>query len=64
MQLRRAVIARPRPCINAGGYQEWLTTQRGRARTSADDYQAAREQWYDAVNRIIGHHQFTEAAGR
>jgi beta-galactosidase GanA len=61
------VIARPGPYINAeldsGGYPAWLTTQAGRARTAADDYQAAWEQWFHAVNRIIARHQFTDGRG-
>ncbi len=61
------VIARPGPYINAeldsGGFPAWLTTQAGRARTSADDYQAAWEQWYSAVNRIIARHQYTDGRG-
>src|SRR5262245_3309887 len=51
------VLARPGPYLNAeldsGGYPGWLTTQLGRARSNADDYQAAWEQWYDNVNAII-----------
>jgi len=61
------VIARPGPYINAeadaGGYPAWLTTQRGRARTNADDYQAAWEDWYDHVNAIIRRHQLTDGGG-
>ena len=61
------VIARPGPYVNAelgsGGYPAWLTTQAGRARTNADDYQAAWEQWFSAVNRIIARHQFTDGRG-
>jgi beta-galactosidase GanA len=61
------VIARPGPYINAeldsGGFPGWLTTQAGRARTNADDYQAAWEQWFSAVNRIIARHQFTDGRG-
>lgn len=61
------VIARPGPYINAesdaGGYPGWLTTQRGRARTNADDYQAAWEEWYDHVNAIIRRHQLTDGGG-
>jgi beta-galactosidase len=61
------VIARPGPYINAeldaGGYPGWLTTQLGRARTRADDYQAAWEDWYDHVNAIIARHQITDGGG-
>jgi beta-galactosidase len=61
------VIARPGPYVNAeldsGGFPAWLSNVPGRARTSADDYQAAWEQWYDAVNRIIARHQFTDGGG-
>jgi beta-galactosidase GanA len=61
------VLARPGPYINAeldsGGYPAWLSNVAGRARTSADDYQAAWEQWFDAVNRIIARHQFTDGGG-
>jgi beta-galactosidase GanA len=61
------VIARPGPYVNAeldsGGFPAWLTTQAGRARTNADDYQAAWEQWFSAVNRIIARHQYTDGRG-
>ena len=61
------VIARPGPYVNAeldsGGFPAWLTTQAGRARTNADDYQAAWEQWFSAVNHIIARHQFTDGRG-
>jgi beta-galactosidase GanA len=61
------VIARPGPYVNAeldsGGFPAWLSNVLGHARTSADDYQAAWEQWYDAVNRIIARHQFTDGGG-
>jgi len=61
------VIARPGPYINAeadaGGFPAWLTTQRGRARTNADDYQAAWEEWYDHVNAVIRRHQLTDGGG-
>jgi beta-galactosidase len=61
------VIARPGPYVNAeldsGGYPAWLTTQLGRARTNADDYQAAWEEWYDHVNAIIARHQITDGGG-
>jgi beta-galactosidase GanA len=61
------VIARPGPYLNAeldsGGYPGWLLTQAGRARTRADDYQAAWEEWYDHVNAIIARHQLTDGGG-
>jgi beta-galactosidase GanA len=61
------VLARPGPYINAeldsGGYPAWLDTQLGRARTNADDYQAAWEEWYDHVNAIIRRHQLTDGGG-
>jgi beta-galactosidase len=61
------VLARPGPYINAeldsGGYPGWLTTQAGRARTRADDYQAAWEEWFDHVNPIIARHQLTDGGG-
>ncbi|MFL6119461.1 glycoside hydrolase family 35 protein, partial [Actinophytocola sp.] len=61
------VIARPGPYINAeadaGGFPAWLTTLSGKARTNADDYQAAWEDWYDHVNAIIRRHQLTDGGG-
>ncbi|HEX6470109.1 MAG TPA: beta-galactosidase [Streptosporangiaceae bacterium] len=61
------VIARPGPYVNAeldsGGFPAWLGTIQGRARTSADDYQAAWEDWYDHVNAIIARHQITDGRG-
>jgi beta-galactosidase len=61
------VLARPGPYLNAeldsGGYPAWLTTQAGRARTRADDYQAAWEEWFDHVNAIISRHQLTDGGG-
>ncbi|MEN3360391.1 MAG: hypothetical protein V7637_4373 [Mycobacteriales bacterium] len=61
------VLARPGPYLNAeldsGGYPAWLSTVAGRARSSADSYQAAWEQWYAAVNAIIARHQFTDGRG-
>jgi beta-galactosidase GanA len=61
------VIARPGPYINAeldsGGFPAWLGTLQGRARTNADDYQAAWEDWYDHVNAIIARHQITDGRG-
>jgi beta-galactosidase GanA len=61
------VLARPGPYLNAeldsGGYPAWLSTVAGRARSNADSYQAAWEQWFDAVNPIIARHQFTNGTG-
>jgi beta-galactosidase GanA len=61
------VLARPGPYVNAeldsGGFPAWLTTQQGKARTSADDYQAAWEEWFAAVNRVIARHQFDNGRG-
>ena len=61
------VLARPGPYLNAeldsGGYPGWLLTQAGRARTAADDYQAAWEEWFDHVNAIIARHQLTDGRG-
>jgi beta-galactosidase GanA len=61
------VLARPGPYINAeldsGGFPGWLSTQRGQARTRADDYQAAWEEWFDHVNAIIARHQLVDGGG-
>ncbi|WP_143177692.1 beta-galactosidase [Cystobacter ferrugineus] len=61
------VIARPGPYINAevdsGGFPGWLQTQAGRARSDADDYQAAWEQYFDAINPILARHQLTDGGG-
>ena len=61
------VLARPGPYINAeldsGGFPGWLSTQRGQARTHADDYQAAWEEWFDHVNPIIARHQIVDGGG-
>ncbi|HEU5158565.1 MAG TPA: beta-galactosidase [Streptosporangiaceae bacterium] len=61
------VLARPGPYINAeldsGGFPAWLGTVQGRARSSADDYQAAWEDWFDHVNPIIARHQITDGRG-
>ena len=61
------VIARPGPYINAevdsGGYPGWLQNQAGKARTNADDYQAAWEEYFDAINPIIAKHQLTDGGG-
>ena len=39
------------------------TTQAGRARTNADDYQAASDEWLSHVNPIIARHQLTDGGG-
>src|SRR5215217_2706611 len=61
------VIVRPGPYINAeadsGGFPGWLQTQAGRARTSADDYQAAWEEYFDHINAIIARHQLVDGGG-
>jgi beta-galactosidase len=61
------VIARPGPYINAevdsGGFPGWLSTQHGQARTHADDYQAAWEEWFDHINPIIARHQIVDGGG-
>ncbi|MCO5998916.1 glycoside hydrolase family 35 protein [Actinoallomurus rhizosphaericola] len=61
------VIARPGPYINAetdsGGFPGWLTTQKGRARSSAPDYTAAYQEWLRHVDPIIARHQVTDGTG-
>ena len=61
------VIARPGPYINAetsaGGLPGWLTTQPGRARTSAPDYEAAADGWLTHIDAIIKRHQLTNGTG-
>jgi beta-galactosidase GanA len=61
------VIARPGPYINAetdsGGFPGWLTTQKGRARSSAPDYTEAYRDWLRHVDPIIARHQFTHGTG-
>jgi beta-galactosidase GanA len=61
------VIARPGPYINAeldsGGFPGWLNTQRGQARSQADDYQAAWTEWFGQVNAIIARHQVSDGGG-
>jgi beta-galactosidase GanA len=61
------VIARPGPYINAetdsGGFPGWLTTQKGRARSSAADFQAASDEWLHQIDPIIARHQLTNGTG-
>src|SRR3954465_11940715 len=61
------VIARPGPYINAetdsGGFPGWLTTQKGRARSSAPDYTAAYRDWLRHIDPIIARHQVTNGGG-
>jgi len=61
------VIARPGPYINAetdgGGFPAWLTTQPGRARTSAADYLAATDEWQSHIDAILARHQLTTGGG-
>jgi beta-galactosidase GanA len=61
------VIARPGPYINAetsgGGLPGWLTTQAGKARTDAADYEAAADDWLTHVDAILKHHQLTNGTG-
>ncbi len=61
------VIARPGPYINAetsaGGLPGWLTTQTGRARTNAADYEAAADDWLSHIDAILRRHQLTNGTG-
>ena len=61
------VIARPGPYINAetsgGGLPGWLTTQAGRARTDASDYEAAADDWLHHIDAILSKHQLTNGTG-
>ena len=61
------VIARPGPYINAetsgGGLPGWLTTQAGRARTDAPDYEAAADDWLHHIDAILRNHQLTNGTG-
>src|ERR671932_472359 len=61
------VIARPGPYINAetdgGGFPGWLTTQKGRARSSAPDYTEAYRDWLRRIDAIIARHQVTNGTG-
>lgn len=57
------VIARPGPYINAetdaGGFPDWLLTQKGRARSSDADYTKSYNEWLDHIDPIIAKHQIT-----
>ena len=57
------VIARPGPYINAetdaGGFPDWLLTQKGRARSSDADYTKSYKEWLDHIDPIIAKHQIT-----
>jgi beta-galactosidase GanA len=61
------VIARPGPYINAevdsGGFPGWLTTQQGRARSTAPDYLAAADEWLSHIDPILARHQLTNGTG-
>ena len=61
------VIARPGPYINAetsgGGLPGWLTTQAGKARTDAPDYEAAADEWLHHIDAILRNHQLTNGTG-
>ncbi|TCO48787.1 beta-galactosidase [Actinocrispum wychmicini] len=61
------VIARPGPYINAetdsGGFPGWLTTQPGRARSTAPDYLAAADEWLSKIDPILARHQLTNGTG-
>ncbi len=61
------VIARPGPYINAetsgGGFPGWLTTQAGRARSDAPDYEAAADEWLTNIDAILARHQLTNGTG-
>jgi hypothetical protein len=61
------VIVRPGPYINAetdsGGFPGWLTTIKGRARSTDPDYVAAALEWLRQVDPIIARHQLTNGTG-
>ncbi|HEY1714985.1 MAG TPA: beta-galactosidase [Solirubrobacteraceae bacterium] len=61
------VIARPGPYINAetsaGGFPGWLTTQAGKARTNAPDYEAAADEWLHHIDAILRNHQLSNGTG-
>jgi beta-galactosidase GanA len=61
------VIVRPGPYINAetdsGGFPGWLTTIKGRARSTDTDYLAGAYEWLSQVDPIIARHQLTNGTG-
>jgi Glycosyl hydrolases family 35/Beta-galactosidase, domain 2 len=61
------VIVRPGPYINAetdsGGFPGWLTTIKGRARSTASDYLADAMEWFSHIDPIIARHQLTNGTG-
>jgi beta-galactosidase GanA len=61
------VIVRPGPYINAetdsGGFPGWLTTIKGRARSTASDYLADAMEWLSHIDPIIARHQLTNGTG-
>ncbi len=61
------VIVRPGPYINAetdsGGFPGWLTTIKGRARSTDTDYLAGAYEWLGQVDPIIARHQLTNGTG-
>jgi len=61
------VIVRPGPYINAetdsGGFPGWLTTIKGRARSTDTDYLVGAYEWLGQVDPIIARHQLTNGTG-
>ncbi|WP_262063921.1 beta-galactosidase [Streptomyces sp. STR69] len=61
------VIARPGPYINAetdgGGFPGWLTTQKGRARSTDPDYLDAAHEWLRHIDTILARHQVSNGTG-
>jgi beta-galactosidase GanA len=61
------VIVRPGPYINAetdsGGFPGWLTTIKGRARSTDADYLAGAYEWLGQADPIIARHQLTNGTG-
>ncbi len=61
------VIARPGPYINAetdsGGFPGWLTTAKGRARSSDPAYTADYMEWLTQIDKILARHQWTNGTG-
>jgi beta-galactosidase len=57
------VIARPGPYINAetdvGGFPDWLTTEKGKARSSDANYTKYYTEWLNHINPILAKHQIT-----